>query len=1564
MKRIRDYGKRILAFLLAVSLMLTGIYLLEKKTSTATYAQKPFSGMSALVSENSSDNPYNILEIVANIEDASIGFLVDGEEPMYVDSSYSNWKEELSAKTGASERNAYMTALNNKYSAYIGSDKALSFSTYSECYLESQKTPSADYQEITLKRQELVAKTSFYGYVMTPESGGNYQKHYELIPKSDGSGNTNENVAYYERDTSKNGVYYSLIFEKNSGSGSTYSAEIYKTFRSKTAFTEYYESNNSEGSFAVYSADRGDEDEADKHLKYVSSLKECYDALKADNSSLDFSNKRYYLVNFIYDVKGEYSVKTVSFKPDGLGEYRAGALDPENPYVSGSNFVLNGEPYYIEVLAGKGGYVLKQQANSYPDLGIMVSKVYYTGGIHNRDLFVREVVNAGLSGDNINEINVSVKTVLIKDLKESDIENADLIYINANTKSFNTILLNKILDRCYGSELMPLIVKNGTINDKLKDLPSKDSDGNYVVKNVFVTSDIIKLFATESFANGTSEANFLSSARDAGFSEIAEYINHENSLYMSEFSTDDICFDRNITRAIAVEYIINYGNMRNRSWDATVNVLDIEPCLKANDTCLTKEAVAKWFSTAGYEVKSITVTTVSTAELNGRIEDLSNYDMIYFGDNTSAFNKDSNGKTVYNDPNMDGLIYSNVGDIIVINTSGDPLYHAGLLDTDYQTDWLGRKTVTGSLTQRSNTDTNKYVKDNKGEYIYLDGKYYTCKASDDIYYLYEEGQTESVYQQIISQYRTAFTYKSGDYYYIEYKVGNRWGIGWTSKRYGMTRSRYNSLQKYSRNTSTNDKYLSGYQTYRYSGNDITDEKLLAIEKYVGAGFPVVVADSLTDSGLVNTNTVDNCSNMYRLVSTLLNEKSVFALSMVKNVSEKEAGPKIGELYTYVQTTVPEITILSQNVAGENYMEVDNHKLSIDFILTNPGAGDESITYDVDLLLDINSDGKFSSTGEVVGDNDVLLVGNGKLLSPVKDKTGDGYHFVLSTGVNYTLSYKIADEVFGIIPWKILITQNTGNENRYDSAVGYGHIDAGDDLQEVSIIQVMSSRNNNFDMESELRNNGAFSGYFDRIDKSNQTYVVAEIADFKLKINSISAADYLGIVQSDSKAEVPGLKFLEGYDMLISGFDDMYQLGKDSNDTVKKAVYAFAAYAEKGNSVLFTHDNTSFCNYQSNHWGYYFNCLIRDCSGMDRYGITLNNSNLEYSAKGIGTNVLKKGSIINQNSADYATAQSFADSNSKDLAYEPKSGKSVIVKQQQGFTTIDLNNQSIKSNTYNKYYHTNATTNVTSVAQVNSGQITSYPYDIDSDSLQSVSETHAQYYQLDLNEDEDLDGMSDIVVWYTLATGEYDRAVKDVRNNYYIYTKGNITYSGVGHSAINTEFEFKLYINTMIAAYSVGNKAPGITVSEEATASIALKTLYVSYDESYGQENPIDVFSGTETLYYKIQDNNYNTGKKVFWAEFYIAANKNEKGAVEIIPGSGVYGILLKDAVGKKGRQENLNSGLVYTFNLDLNQFNNAKYDEFTIYVIAGGSIDGVELPTSEIGSCTFNIQKVGLGDLD
>ncbi|NTY10173.1 DUF5057 domain-containing protein [Exiguobacterium sp. JMULE1] len=128
------------------------------------------------------------------------------------------------------------------------------------------------------------------------------------------------------------------------------------------------------------------------------------------------------------------------------------------------------------------------------------------------------------------------------------------------------------------------------------------------------------------------------------------------------------------------------------------------------------------------------------------------------------------------------------------------------------------------------------------------------------------------------------------------------------------------------------------------------------------------------------------------------------------------------------------------------------------------------------------------------------------------------------------------------------------------------------------------------------------------------------------------------------------------------------------------------------------------------------------------------------------------------------------------------------------------------------------------ALVNKGILTGYPYQIDLNSdgsdkkIISVEQTHDQYFQLDL-EDEN------VTPYYNMYGYSIDgqkientpekigRTLGDARNHFYIYSKGNVTYSGSGHTNLENSNasidEKQLFSNTMYRAFIASNHKPEI-----------------------------------------------------------------------------------------------------------------------------------------------------------
>ncbi len=130
----------------------------------------------------------------------------------------------------------------------------------------------------------------------------------------------------------------------------------------------------------------------------------------------------------------------------------------------------------------------------------------------------------------------------------------------------------------------------------------------------------------------------------------------------------------------------------------------------------------------------------------------------------------------------------------------------------------------------------------------------------------------------------------------------------------------------------------------------------------------------------------------------------------------------------------------------------------------------------------------------------------------------------------------------------------------------------------------------------------------------------------------------------------------------------------------------------------------------------------------------------------------------------------------------------------------------------------------------------------------ITTTHTQYFQLDLNGDDDGDGQSDTTVWLTLSGSSL---TQDVRNNYYIYTRGNVTYSGVGHNSFEGNiYEILLYVNTMITAYNAGTGYLNIQKENadlyEPELEVDTSVIYVSTDYTINEDGSVSA-SGAGTL---------------------------------------------------------------------------------------------------------------------
>lgn len=1658
-----------------ISLTLTGCLVVAvfvlNDSLTKVDANVAFNGISDIVSSHGKEKPFNIVEVVPDKKMASIGYLIDGQEP----DDWFGTLAQMSDKDGAGvkKRADYMSGLKTKLAPITTDKKDNTRPLYYEPYEESYVSQEGDgWTELALVDMDKINQGTS-GYKMTKMEKGDYKFNtdYKLSVDKDGlpTGQYRQNVDHYvfmqgedetedgseSVDTGSTGNtenengnqikapgkrgYYSVAFTAvKLPDGMTNRQYLAPDDNSQKA-----DGNTDSSIDNTTEAGTGD-DTVEKHVVYA--IKSSYAIVsdkgmqnvakydpkayiyRADNSDTtspyefvaradqmaalpeankpDYDKYTYHTVEMEYvptdkitDDETYYEVDSdvpIEFNYDETGEYGA-VLDTQNPYekintgdtsTTGSNdanekIILHDTDGYFDIVKdsqtytyvgeGKGDYVMEADKNGKLDYPVKTTHIYYKGGFKNNNWFRNGVFNQeGKTGDDDKTANMTfkVKTVTPKELEQIDVSTIDLLYLSgsgsvllngeeytAKYNSENDITWDKvkqIVQRVHQSGIMmPVIVDNGIVwpgssadySSNIKKLAgllscsnfsslnfTKDSADNfinwgsgieyykvdskthkygfvigneYVIPRNYSPKDDVPFILKEDFASAfienDDENEFVEAAKNENFDEIAEYINSENTSRKKENNTlgkDEYAYyDKKISKAIVLSYIISYADKRDIiNPTDSLNILDIEPGTVKNESdALNYDKLKNWLGSRCPEKKKVTITRVTSAEFIGRIEDLNNYDMIYMGLVADNLNY-RDGHTVYNDWKMDGLKYSNVGDIVVINPKDVVNYwgydmlkngHAGLLDTDYI---------------------------NNGEAL--------------------------------------------------------------------------NTQLTLRGNGNNADYLTAPNTYRGSGNDITKQKVSELEDYIKAGFPVVFSDgffsndSKYKSG-INEDYIDNCSNVFTLLCDVKDKDNVLKVDNKGDLKNKSNETAV--LVTYLTTEKPEILLKEQEkVKDTDYVEISNNQITLEFSINNAGGADSKASFNAQLFLDSNSDGKFSTTNEGIDANKIKIYCDGTIVNPVMGDNGK-YMYSLNAGnYNYKLVYDLPNGYVGVMPWQLRVSQAT-NSYRYDQKSGYVYAkNSKGSPTKVKILQINST----------LKHNEGFRGNFDmQAQKNSNTRfheLLNKVKDFDLDIETVY---YDNVEKMDEVC-----KKLQTYDMLVIGFGDCYDI-----DNTNGHLDQIKAYIQSGKPVLFSHDTTSFCNNKNddqynNVWGYKFNSIIRDTVGLDRYGI-LSNA------------YLKKGNRLQEGTdADFEKAKETAEKNNTDIAYEPKSNKTVIVRQNQGFTYADLNQYQWKDNgndhgeyrLYSGLDGNDFEAKTNKAVKVNSGQITTYPFKI-ADEI-NIATTHKQYYQLDMNQDADGDGESDIVVWYTLSNhGVYEQSPKDVRNNYYIYTMGNVTYSGVGHSDFsNNEDELKLYINTMIAAYSASVHEPSIYLKENAdTDSNDISTLYATIDNAIEEDAAnkadarLDGADSTQDVYFTVKDSNLVRNqideKTVVYMGFYIEDPQKNQNDETI--GSGNDKIYLKKvdwdiySLNNDGTEYELinNSKENSKLNKDPRDFfeNNKTYkvkvplsilpegtNSIKIYAVGYSKIyqsqvsGGDKETTTAKAYKTFQIQRVGLADLD
>ncbi|MBP3339603.1 MAG: DUF5057 domain-containing protein [Lachnospiraceae bacterium] len=794
----------------------------------------------------------------------------------------------------------------------------------------------------------------------------------------------------------------------------------------------------------------------------------------------------------------------------------------------------------------------------------------------------------------------------------------------------------------------------------------------------------------------------------------------------------------------------------------------------------------------------IYVECISSAGFNGINDDIvADYDVIILGDNDDLLLKDDKGKTIYNDTNLNGYIYLAFGDLIKCKT-GISVYYP----EDYK-ELTTSKGYWGSV-----------------NYGYTIGDYDPVTNT-----LWNDRQTACPVAGI-----TSLKSYSGSYTKI-YKMDTTL---WNPLLYNnLTAGKYYILENANNeglNASSQSAMLSDKTgLVRLSGNDITQIKCNQLKEFVDSGKLLVMGEEIY-------NYTDASTTIYP--TSNIAEIAKYAID--KDANRIREG-RIGAMLLYLRNLNPKIlnlktpTPVEYDAAGTvNKFNEKGTDLPFSFSIDALA----NTTYQISVYGDKNNDGVYNKSGDVTDDKNERYH-RSKVVTDADGKA------------SVSINVKLPEEYNGIMSYRLEVVQlsASGAELPYRAGVtGYTAI-KGKEVKNIHVLQILpvpysTSKGINLNMETDA----AFNQLINNAES---------IIGYNIEVDAIYTEQY----ENWFNPSKMGMKYnpddkttdrLYNYDMVVLGFADLYCGDDISNDN--GALDCLNDFISKGKSVLFTHDTIGYSNtvngmtysgseltkHSTNTWATSLSRMFRDVVGMDRFGISDAESLVADQFKNIpyykdGTPVLYGLQGVTNMLAYRHSVATIGNNDAVDYEVKvPSSGKYLLYP----YTTGSISN-------YTSLMET------TKVTKLNDGQVTMYPYAI-SDSL-TVAETHSQWYQLDMEDPE-------IVVWYTLAgdgngTAEeydvygYENATaaenasktldqyyidnaKDAGNNYYIYSKNNITYSGAGHSSMDSPEELKLFVNTVVKAISAGNSTPDVKVLESSYANGLYNVFVTPFAETY------------------------------------------------------------------------------------------------------------------------------------
>ena len=1021
---------------------------------------------------------------------------------------------------------------------------------------------------------------------------------------------------------------------------------------------------------------------------------------------------------------------------------------------------------------------------------------------------------------------------------------------------------------------------------------TKGLDDNGYIKEVnkIMNLNNLKEFLTENvylYNNSTGNTAYVASDyltdisgnKDRAwiYSAVLQEIQYENFLAEKNGNTSTK-LEEKITKASITRYILNWY-MHRVTVKSEITVLDLEPCYDF-DANLDK-TIKQFMGMGDTYTGKINIRKMASAEFIGKIEDLNEqYDMIYLGAKTGTMNTE-NGKTKYNDTTMDGLIYSHVGDYY--DYSGESyndqhrLQDASLNHkiNDNSEDKNNKSTTyRGPGNDMNSTKYKELLQYVQAGYPVVIADAFLNDAKDAA--TTKTMDKNSYFYQFVQEIVSARDATNGEYLYWQKNVFAESQLLETSSNLEERQRRfcnYLNLSKLSVDWVTN---ISGERPYPEElsyGNDKDDpnqtylsaidgkyqlQYIFTLENRVAS--PVTASydcklfvDKNSDGRFLGSDSIgNNSSNSEELTGINVYIRNGDAWNKVEPINNNGSAHyelRTGNVYK-VMRQLP-----------DDYVGVIPWKI---------------VFYD-------NADPLVRTARS--GYTAVQVQGERKKIRILQLKSDNGNNWDLKYDGTFQ-SY-----ISNLKDWDVQV----------DS---------------VSVIELLRDRLHIYNISDTDIENCYVKSY-----EYFQTY------------------DMLILGFADSYRFGYDYRWYDVSESQKDGHTNLYTdklSGARKNLAVGRAV---RDYIESGRSVLFTHDTTSYINdmysrrqYNDNgtaesndngwYWGYEFNKTIRASVGLDRYGELKeyykqmvawapNDTERQHYQKYLETLNTYQYDTLKIPNTDTDLNQKEGLTKYTVVRFLRKQLDSLQANKSYKGSLFPVNNELLyKAGFKGKYWDAGwnkasymmkgdyclegASPPALKATQVNEGQITQYPYLISKEEIKEinqrkslkVSSTHYQWLQPNMELDRDGDGRSDIVVWYCLSdiydsnvqsTNIYSICPNDVVNNYYIYTMGNVTYSGAGHSRPDNGAEMKLFVNTIIAAYNAGVSAPRISFRDDN--GYDMESIYVISDpanntilKAADQGNIRSTETGdVVSVKFVAEDDNILSGNPQICVEFYRSA---------------------------------------------------------------------------------------------